>query len=149
MTVIAYDGYTLAADKQATGGGMKRSITKVFRVGDLAVGFAGASSQSMQMLEWVRAGRRPELFPDSQRDKDDWAGVVVIEGGRVLVYERTPYPILFEDPVFAYGSGRDFALAAMFLGVDARKAVAVACQFDDSCGMGIDAIEIVPRPEAE
>jgi len=146
MTVLAWDGRTLAADKQATNCGLKRAVTKVFRVGDLAVGFSGSYDQAMEMLDWVRSGRKVEAFPATQRG-DNWCSTLVIDGGRILLYERTPYPLLIEDPVFASGSGRDFAIAAMYCGLDARRAVAVACQFETDCGMGIDAIDVVP-PEA-
>ena len=143
MTVLVYDGKTLAADKQATNGGLKRTVTKVFRVGDLAVGFSGDYGQAMEMLDWVRSGRKVEAFPASQRG-DDWCSTLVIDGGRILVYEKSPYPLVIEDPVFASGSGRGFAVAAMYCGLDARRAVAVACQFETGCGMGIDAIDLVP-----
>ena len=142
MTILAYDGRTLAADKQSTGGGTKHTVTKVFRVGDLIVGFTGETGLAMEMVEWVRRGRAAADFPAAQRKTDDSCELVVIDAGKVLVYERSPYPYTIEDPVYAAGSGRDFALAAMFCGLDARKAVAVACQFNTGCGMGIDAIDI-------
>lgn len=141
MTCIAFDGRTLAADKQTTSAGMKRTVTKIFRIGKLVCGCSGAIDQGLEMLDWVRTGRDPERFPASQRT-DNWSNLVVIEDGRVLSYEQTPYPIINEDPVVAFGSGRDYALAAMYLGCDARRAVAVACQFEAGCGMGIDAIDI-------
>lgn len=124
---------------------MKRTGTKILRIGDLAVGFTGPSDRGAAMIEWVRSGRRPELFPEGQKE-DDWAQLVVIEGGRVFSYQQTPYAMVNEDPVYAEGTGRDYALAAMYLGCDAARAVAVACQFDPSSGMGIDAIEVIPRP---
>lgn len=144
MTVLAFDGRTLAADKQATNNGMKRTVTKIFRSGDLVVGFTGAADQAMEMLDWVKSGRKVEAFPKSQRDSN-WCPTLVIDDGRILVYEQTPYPILIEDPVYAGGSGREYAIAAMYCGLDARRAVAVACNFDDGCGMGIDAIDVAPQ----
>lgn len=143
MTVIAYDGRTLAADKQSTNAGMKRTVTKVFRVGDLAVGISGDAAQGMEMLQWVRDGRDPDHFPESQRT-EKWCNTVVIDDGRVMCYEHTPYPVINEDPIQAFGAGRDYALAAMFCGLDARKAVVVACHFESSCGMGVDAIDVAP-----
>lgn len=149
MTVLTFDGFDFAADKQCTSGGMKRTVTKIHRVGDLVVGYCGDTDQGMEMLQWVRAGRAVELFPPMQRDPsnaDRWACLVVIDGGVVLEYGRTPYPTRFEDPIYASGSGREFAMGAMVCGADARKAVAVAISFDTSCGMGIDVINVLPRP---
>jgi hypothetical protein len=42
----------------------------------------------------------------------------------------------------AFGSGRDYAEAAMFLGCDAKRAVEVACQFQTDCGNGIDTLRL-------
>ncbi|HOW46123.1 MAG TPA: hypothetical protein P5305_01545 [Rubrivivax sp.] len=140
MTVLAWDGKTLAADKQATSSGMKRTVTKVFRVGELLVGVSGDLAHGLEMVEWVRDGRKPERFPEHQRG-ENWCATLVIEGGRPMLYEDTPYAIINEDPVLAFGSGRDYALAAMFCGMSAAEAVRVACHFDAGCGMGIDAID--------
>ena len=144
MTTLAYDGRTLAADKQATGGGAKCSVTKIFRVGELVIGFAGELGLAMEMLDWVRRGRTAADFPAAQRKTEDSCELVVIDAGRILVYERSPHAYTVEDPVYATGSGRDFAIAAMYCGLDARKAVAVACQFDSHSGMGVDAIDLLP-----
>lgn len=146
MTVIAWDGYTLAADKQQTSSEMRRTTTKIHRIGELVVGCAGPADRCAALFDWVRTGRQPHLFPEGQK-ADDWAHLVVIEDGKVLTYQQTPHPSRLEDPIFAEGSGRDYALAAMYLGVDARKAVAVACTFDPGSGMGIDAIDVIERPE--
>ena len=40
------------------------------------------------------------------------------------------------------GHGRDFTLAAMHLGHDARTAVEVACALDAFCGCGIDTLTL-------
>ena len=41
---------------------------------------------------------------------------------------------LFEGGFYAIGSGRDFALAAMRMGADAKKAVKIASEFDIHTG---------------
>ena len=141
MTCIAWDGRTLAADKRACLGGLVNTMTKIHRIGDLLVGGSGETSFIWTMIEWVRAGRNVADFPKSQGDKDDWQPMLVIEsGGQILLYERTPYPCRYEQSVFAIGSGRDFARAAMHLGKSAREAVEVACALDAGCGNGIDTL---------
>jgi len=100
----------------------------------------------MQMIEWVRAGRAVADFPPMQRDKDDWQPILVIEAdGTPSQYDRTPYPSRFEDRCCAIGSGRDFAMAAMYLGKTAREAVEVACALDSGCGNGIDTLAWAAR----
>jgi ATP-dependent protease HslVU (ClpYQ) peptidase subunit len=97
------------------------------------------------MIEWVRRGRQLSDFPKSQTDKDDWQALLVIEiDGTPSLYERSPYPIRFEQRFVAIGCGRDYACAAMHLGHDAAKAVQVAIDLDTGCGSGIDVLELQP-----
>jgi 20S proteasome alpha/beta subunit len=143
MTVVAWDGKTLAADKRASYGGMICTVTKIFRVGDLLVGGAGELPFVLAMVEWVRNGRKVDEFPADQRGKDDWQPLLVIEpGGAPLLYERTPCPVRYEQPCIAIGSGREYACAAMHCGKSAREAVDVAIALDSACGNGIDTLEL-------
>lgn len=139
MSVIAWDGQVLAADKRACLGTLVRTTTKVFQVGEALCGYAGDADAGEEVLAWFRAGHDPANFPASQRDRDSWAGLLVVwPDGHLWKFERTPYPLRFPPQQFAIGSGRDFALAAMHLGRTAREAVEVACVFDSGCGNGVD-----------
>lgn len=155
MSVIAWDGKTLAADKRASLGTLIRTTTKVFNLGTCFAAYAGNADGGEEMLAWFKRGlhettRRTEdermewinaTFPASQRDKDDWAGLLVIwPDGHLWKFERAPYPIKFPPQQFAIGSGRDFALAAMHCGKTAPEAVEVACHFDSGCGNGVDVL---------
>jgi ATP-dependent protease HslVU (ClpYQ) peptidase subunit len=139
MTTICYDGLTLAADRQCNSDGARRTITKIFRIGDLRVGCCGSAARGVEMVEWVRRGRLAAEYPKFQNE-DDWVNMVVIEGDHVLQYQRSPYPMVMQDSTYACGSGRDYALAAMHCGRSAAEAVMVASVFDSSTGVGIDAI---------
>jgi 20S proteasome alpha/beta subunit len=143
MTVIAWDGKILAADKWSCNSGLIRTVTKIHRVGGAIVAVAGNLDQGLLMIEWVRQGCNPETFPKSQSG-DNWATLVVADKDGLRHYEQTPYPIIVEDQIWAAGSGRDFALAAMHLGKDATEAVEVACVFQSDCGNGCDWFEIGP-----
>lgn len=143
MTVIAFDGSTLAADKQTCYGPLIRTTTKIHRVGDLLVGCAGDTATSVEFVEWVRRGRRADDFPKKQLDDKTSVSAVVIEAdGSISSYDTAPYPIRIEDDQFAIGSGRDFALAAMHLGLSAHDAVEVAAVFDNTCGNGVDTLQL-------
>jgi len=143
MTVIAWDGRTLAADKRSDYGGCIQVVTKIHRAGGCLVGGSGELSFVLGMVEWVRNGRDPSQFPASQRDKDDWQPTLVIEpSGRALMYERTPHPIRWEREFGAIGSGKQYALAAMRCGKTAAEAVAIASEFCPGCGNGIDALAL-------
>lgn len=142
MTVIAYDGKTLAADRRITSSGLIRTMTKIRRIGDLRVGCAGPTDSAVAMFAWIEGGCVSDQFPKSQSDKEDWAATIVIDGaGRICMYERTPSMQVLEDEIIAIGSGRDFALAAMHLGKTAAEAVDVAAHFQCDCGNGVDVLD--------
>lgn len=142
MTIVAWDGKTLAADKRAENAGLSRTVTKIFRIDNLLVGVAWNLCAGLEMIEWVKNGRKPSDFPEIQRDKNERSNFLVIENGKLLVYETSPQPIIFEDEFFAFGSGRDYALAAMACGKSAKEAVEIACMFDTGCGNGIDVLVV-------
>ena len=143
MTCIAWDGKTLAADKRAVNNGLTRTVTKIFKLSDGAL-FAGCGDFAfcLQMKEWAEQGCNLETFPVAQKEKDDWQVCVIVDKTGLRLYERTPYPLRFEDKFYSCGSGRDFAHTAMHLGKSAREAVEIACLFDSGCGNGIDELTL-------
>ena len=144
MTCIAWDGKTLAADKRVEYVGLARTVTKIFRFNNELLGISGNGAQGNEMIEWYKAGAKPAAFPPKQRERDDWASLIVIRECGVFYYERTPHPCLVEDKIMAWGCGRDYALAAMHLGKTAREAVEIASVFDINCGNGEDELSLSP-----
>lgn len=142
MTVIAWDGKTLAADRRVEHGGVISVSTKIRRIGTLLVGVSGNFSAGLAMFDWIEKGRKPEDYPEVQKKYDDYScGCLVIENGRIFKYESGPFPLEFEQTFFAIGSGREFATAAMYCGKTAREAVEIASLFDSGCGNGVDVLE--------
>jgi ATP-dependent protease HslVU (ClpYQ) peptidase subunit len=144
MTTIAWDGKTLAADKRTSFGSLPATTTKVHRLsGGRIVAGAGDTARICEMVHWLDR-EDPDKFPAAQRNSDCCSMLVVLPGGVLLQYENTPYPIRIESEKWAVGSGRDFALAAMYLGKDAVAAVVVASVFDVATGNGVDSITLNP-----
>lgn len=143
MTVIAWDGKTLAADKQATNNGLKLVVTKIMKAEingvKSLVAVAGDMAQALNVVNWLINGGE---FPASQHSADDWQPIVIINRRGVFKYEQSPQPILYEGPYFSMGSGADVAMAAMHLGKAAEEAVELACALCASCGMGIDTLTL-------
>lgn len=140
MTVIAWDGKTLAADKRATKYGLIYTVTKIFRVGDRLIGISGDATRGSELVHWIKCGLDLATYPQLQ-DKDNRAHIVSIErNGRIKLYESTAHPYVVEDQRWAEGEGRDFALAAMHLGMNAREAVEFTCRFISCCGNGVDTL---------
>ena len=142
MTVIAWDGKTLAADKQSTICDNAARVTKIHRVPGGLVAFSGCGSHAMELLAWFQAGADVVTYPKSRGESG--AGALFITNAREirLYCDNSPYYETFEQETYARGSGRDYALAAMHMGKTAREAVEVACALDINCGMGIDTLEL-------
>ncbi|WP_442592472.1 hypothetical protein ACSBPU_12785 [Parapusillimonas sp. JC17] len=145
MTVIAWDGKALAADRQSECGSVKSSVCKIFRVRDGIAGISGNLSVGMEVLSWYEAGAAPERYPDSNRRLDEGATLTVIraEDGKpaVYFYESSPHPFRSCDPFAARGSGAGEALVAMACGKTASEAVLLAQAFNHTCGLGVDVLE--------
>ena len=60
--------------------------------------------------------------------------LVVRKDGPLHQYETTPWPLVLHNKQWAIGSGRDFAMAAMYLGKTARAAVELATVLCCACG---------------
>lgn len=142
MTVIAWDGKTLAADRMMEMNGGKFPITKIRRLPDgTLIGAAGDTPRAMQLVEWVEGGRITGQLPAPQGDM--YARVLHIGAdGRAALYANNDQPIVVEQPFMAIGSGQDYANTAMYLGHSATRAVAIASELCSSVGMGIDTLEL-------
>lgn len=142
MTVIAWDGKTLAADKQGTSCGLKITLTKIKKLENGAVvAWTGKNEHGIELSRWYLDGADPEKWPAYQ-GTEDWTRLIVADKGKVFSFEQRPVPQPVEDPIQAWGCGRDFALGAMALGANAVGAVEIASRFADGCGMGVDAFDV-------
>lgn len=143
MTVICWDGQTLAGDKRTNFGTGHATTTKVRRIGDLLIGCAGSTAKIMEFHAWVERGRKPEDLPVFQKDAKECVEALVIEpDGTVLCYSDSAYPFKVENRFWAIGSGREFAMGAMYCGCTASAAVGVASALDINCGNGIDTLTL-------
>lgn len=142
MTVIAWDGRTLAADRQATNAECRREVKKIYRLksGELA-SFCGLEAGARELLSWYEDGADPAKYPPLQATQD-WVRLIVVTRKGVFEYEQRPVKQPLKEKFFAWGSGRDFALGAMAAGATAKQAVLIASRYSVGCGMGVD----VARP---
>jgi len=141
MTVIAWDGTTLAADKRVSFGNTLGTVTKISYIKEhrAIIGVCGSISQLMDFAAWYITGQNIETYPKNFLN-DDNPQAIVIKDDVVYIYEKSPFPMYIESPFFAIGSGRDFAIAAMHCGKTAQEAVEIACLYDAYCGNGVDTI---------
>lgn len=142
MTVIAWDGRTLAADKRMCSGHTVQSTTKIRRFGRELMAVAGNLSIGKEMMAWYEAGAKPAEFPASNRNLDEGCSLIVVRAdASVWKYESSPFPFNAEGPFAAFGCGDSAALVAMACGKTAAEAVALVSQFDRACGNGCDTLD--------
>ena len=140
MTVIAWDGKTLAVDRQCTRGDIKSVRTKLTKISDsIAVATAGDSDRDLILKEWVKNGRKIEDWPAFQKT-DTFSQLIVLIGNSIFEYQQEPIGVLVESPFMAWGSGEDFAMGAMEMGATAIQAVEVANRHCPTCGFGVNSI---------
>ncbi|HEY5492046.1 MAG TPA: hypothetical protein VIK25_12710 [Gemmatimonadaceae bacterium] len=139
MSVICWDGTTLAADRRASTGSQAYTVQKICRLGDRLVGFVGTANRMPELCAWLKKGAKPKTYQKMSAE-DDSAMVVIHRNGAIHSYDGSPYPIVIVGTHFADGSGCDYARAALYLGCTAEKAVEVASQFDPFCGNGVDTL---------
>lgn len=143
MTVIAWDGKTLAADKLAVNGVTKTTVTKIHRVGGELVGYVGELTAGLELFGWYEAGAVPADFPQSVRDAKGGGSLVVVRSDRtVWKYEGCPMSFRLEGPFCAFGSGDESALIAMDCGKTAKEAVLIASKYNIYCGNGVDTLTL-------
>ena len=141
MSVVAWDGKTVAADKIAVSAEMRTTTTKVFRLDDAILAWVGESGGGIALLDWYKNGSVQARWPAAQ-NTDNWTRLIVARASGVFFFEREPHAQKVEEPFMAWGSGRDYAMGAMAMGASAEEAVEVAIRFSTTCGNGIDSYEI-------
>jgi ATP-dependent protease HslVU (ClpYQ) peptidase subunit len=124
MTVIAFDGKTIAADGLAVMGYRVTDDKRqkiIVRSGHIFA-FAGDSGAFMPMVEWWLDGRSRDVF--EKLPKTEAATLLVITPGGLAFTVGTkfwePEPLA---PGQAIGSGQEYAIAAMAAGLTAEDAV--------------------------
>ena len=140
MSVIVWDGKTLAADRYADMCGARAVAEKLFLLPtNEVVGFTGALSTGMFLMSLYRVGKLESHWPATQ-SSDDWARLVVGRSdGLVVYYERSPAAIPVYSNAVTWGAGQDFARMALHLGEDAVSAVLNTNDCCGSCSYGVTA----------
>jgi ATP-dependent protease HslVU (ClpYQ) peptidase subunit len=129
----------MAGDKMASIGDNKHGrVTKVFKINGSLIGFSGSLDVGVAILRWFKSDCKEDYWPELQYENVECNVLVVSPDGIVKMYERYPVAVVMEQDIHAIGSGRDFALAAMHLGLDPVKAVEVASALDGFTGGGVD-----------
>lgn len=141
MTVIAWDGETLAADKMATNFGIAMTTTKIHKIRNHLVFASGDLSHTRMLIKWFEDGAIQADYPKAL-EGDQRGHLSVITPDKIIFRYEGPLPAIIENRHYAIGSGRDFALAFMSLGLTADDAVKRTCELSTECGNGIDILTL-------
>lgn len=138
MTTIAYDGQTLAADRQSTWGTTPTWVRKAFRTdhpehGAWLWACSGLTEECDAFHAWAHGSGVKATMKDTRvlavhEDGSIWTM------GDGLIWTR-----LHVD-CWAIGSGCDYALGAMHAGACAKAAVLIASKLDVHTGGGVDCV---------
>lgn len=142
MSIIVWNGSTIAADRQGTCADMKVTLRKI-RVlkSGVVLAWTGAQEQGIALVGWYEAGADRDKWPAFQKG-ENWTQLIVADANGADLYEREPEPQMVHDEFMAWGSGRDFAMGALAMGADAKTAVEIASRFNVNCGLGCDVITL-------
>jgi hypothetical protein len=153
MSVIAYDGKTIAADRMATYNEIQLKAEKLIQIEPhIIVGFVGEHGQGQSLINWFTSGADPKDFPVPAEGAS--AALVVFtkqldgttnpKGTPICMFYPggNPVPLEVTDAPMAWGSGGHIALGAMLAGKTAAKAVEIASTVADGCGFGVTAFKL-------
>lgn len=141
MTVIAWDGKYLAADRRATAQDTLTYSTRKIEKGKNGelLATVGDADAGRAMIEWRKGKGDFPTFPEDC----DVELIVITKAKKILIFgPRFEQPIEIFDKFMAWGSGRGYAMACMALGLRADEAVIMASRFDPGCGGGVDMLYI-------
>lgn len=146
MTVIAFDGLTVAADRLDGAGSMRyrRPSTKLVYSEKLDVlfGLTGEAAFFAPLINWYENGKNSDDFPfnDSGRNNDPAVFLVfrrsLVDGQHEEYRFFRRCPQIIDEPD-AWGSGAEYAIGAMDAGLCARDAVIIAAGRDKNSGNGV------------
>jgi len=142
MSIIAWDGHVLAADRQSSVGDTRLPIRKLWKLenGD-ALATTGSHDYSLVLKQWYIDGCDPNKWP-KRIDEKDFVVMIIATKKKVFFYEKYPYPIDIEGRFCAWGIGREAALGALAMGASSVLAVKIASKYVSGCGFGVDLVRV-------
>ncbi len=143
ITIVCWDGKTLAADRRVTSGHTISTTTKIFRTKDGIIGFAGCASGINAFLAWFNNTRDAMNFPEILYDPDYGVFALFINQQKeIWEFDYNCSPYLLTAKYVAIGSGDETALACMACGKTSAEAVKIVSKLNSSCGNGIDVLTL-------
>lgn len=136
ITVIAWDGSTLAADSLGCINGRRvdppfKKIREVRQ--NVFAAISGGAGAASKFFKWAQEGANPDDWPSFSGG----GAFLLIENGIGTAYDEDGAANTVDAP-FAFGVGGDLAMGAMAAGANAIKAVEIAVRYSVDCGAPIN-----------
>ena len=144
MTVIVWDGHTLATDRQATDGTHKWEASKAWYMHTPIYGLCIVSGHGnvhdiIRRREWIRGGSDPATYTIDTKYGAEM--IVVNKDGLYVYHPASSTPDLRTKPC-AFGYGADYAYGALAMGANAEQAVQAANKYSLHCGNGVECFSL-------
>lgn len=139
MTTIAAKASTgeIAADSMVSGDDSFYLVEKLRRGENSVYGGCGDWDKLLTFYNSLESG--------SGLDSDTDVTVLELRSDGIWIYESTIIPAKIKNDFWAIGTGANFAIAAMHLGLSPAEAVKLACLYDTSSHEPIDVMTLSGR----
>lgn len=159
MTTIACDRDEMASDSQATCGTQTFDVTKIHRVGEWVIGYAGSLSHAVQLLEFLRACQKVNEPPlsalrayaslkeeDRVIDTPEVELILLAKSG-IYMYEGHGHPFrIMRRGYISIGTGFQGAEALMSVGWTPTEAVKQMRLLDVYTGGKVNTLKLLRTP---
>lgn len=139
MTTVAAKASTgeIAADSMVSGDDSFYLVEKL-RLGKTSLyGACGDWDKILKFYQVLEAG--------GDLDSDTDVTVLELRHDGIWIYESTIIPAKIKNDFWAIGTGANYAIAAMHLGLSPAEAVKIACMYDTSSHEPIDVLKLPRR----
>jgi len=139
MTTIAARASTgeIAADSMVSGDDSFYLVKKLRKGQESIYGGCGDWDKLLKFYNSLESG--------ADLDSDTDVTVLELRSDGIWIYESTIIPAKIKNDFWAIGTGANFAIAAMHLGLNPAEAVKLACLYDTSSHEPIDVMSLSGR----
>jgi hypothetical protein len=139
MTTIAARASTgeIAADSMVSGDDSFYLVEKLRKGQESIYGGCGDWDKLLKFYNSLESG--------GDLDSDTDVTVLELRSDGIWIYESTIIPAKIKNDFWAIGTGANFAIAAMHLGLTPAEAVRLACLYDTSSHEPIDVMSLSGR----
>ena len=108
------------------------------------IGGAGFYDEIVEIVAWITAGAKEDKKPALPESDDDSSDIIVVDPDGAAHWLTWPYlrRVPISGSFCAVGSGAKYAIGAMAMGANARRAVQVASRFDNQTGGGVNVVHL-------